>query len=206
MLVPLQTQNHFGNHVALDLVGATEDRDLAQVEVVRGQRRRVVVAVHGVVGPAVQVGRVESQARGGGGVGVQPAGLPGELAAPPLLARGPGGGGREEGWKGGGVGAADSSCNWLISWEICVPPIFRSEASGPILLLAPSATRPSAVISSAMSSISTSATRAANCGSCSSGLPLTRALAARRLSTFSSRLELPIAAMPVRSWPSRYLA
>src|SRR6218665_3113875 len=67
MLVPLQTQNHSGNHVALDLVGATEDRDLAQVEVVRGQRRRVVVAVHGVVGPAVQVGRIESQARGAGG-------------------------------------------------------------------------------------------------------------------------------------------
>src|SRR6218665_1639629 len=75
MLVSLQTQNHFGNHVALDLVGATEDRDLAQVEVGRGERRRVVAAVHGVLGPAIQVGRIESQARGAGGFELQLADL-----------------------------------------------------------------------------------------------------------------------------------
>src|SRR6218665_3072335 len=88
MLVPLQTQNHFANPVALDLVGAPEDRDLAQVEVVRGQRRRVVVAVHGVVGPAVQVGRIESQARGAGGFELQLADLLGDLRAPNLQERG----------------------------------------------------------------------------------------------------------------------
>ena len=88
-----------------------------------------------------------------------------------------------------------------------MPLILRIEASGPGAREPRSAdsTR-RLVISSAASSISTLATRAANSGSSISGRPSLRSSAATRFKRASSRLATPMPAMLVRSWPSRNLA
>ncbi|MCY1545661.1 hypothetical protein D9M68_816130 [compost metagenome] len=88
-----------------------------------------------------------------------------------------------------------------------MPLILSMDASGPGPLPAASLdTTRSTVISSAISSISSAATLAPNTGSSSSGLPFFCCWRATRFRKPSSRLELPTRAMPVRSWPSRYLA
>ncbi|MOA19089.1 hypothetical protein D3C78_1394440 [compost metagenome] len=94
-----------------------------------------------------------------------------------------------------------------ICWRSSVPLIFRNELSAPGTPPSLAAARVlRLLISAAITCISRSAICAANSGSSISGLPSRTSSLATFFSWFSMALVRPMAAMPVRSWVSRYLA
>ena len=91
---------------------------------------------------------------------------------------------------------------------ISEPLIFSTEDSAPGGRAASAAAESTRrlVISSAISSSSTSAMRSRKRGSSMSGRPFTFWVVATAFRLLSARLQLPMPALLVRSWPSRNLA
>ncbi|MNE80292.1 hypothetical protein D3C80_1768460 [compost metagenome] len=94
-----------------------------------------------------------------------------------------------------------------MAWRISVPLIFRIELSAPGTPPSRAAARMRRLLmSTAINCISTSAIWARNDASSIKGAPLRSSRLAACLRRWSMALALPIPAMVVRSWVSRYLA